>query len=163
MHSKVPLIVSWTDSCPWDGSQFGAVIGWPFPPALLFVSAHLLGRTHFGLKILWVGWYPYLSTQSNSWLQELVNSGPISSTVRNLSYTFLHRPPGASVHLRSLDILAIAPNSLQIFTLFPAFPLSNCPQAYSPSPFPLLPSFLLLSTSDIYFVSLSDEDRAILL
>lgn len=26
------------------------------------VPAHLVGRTHFGFKVLWVGWYPYPST-----------------------------------------------------------------------------------------------------
>jgi hypothetical protein len=31
----VSLIVSETGACPWDGSQVGLVIGWPFPWSLL--------------------------------------------------------------------------------------------------------------------------------
>jgi hypothetical protein len=33
----VSLIASGIGSCPWDGSQFGAVISWPFPSSLLCV------------------------------------------------------------------------------------------------------------------------------
>ena len=34
----------------------------------IFVPAHLVGKTHFGFKVLWVGWYPYPSTGSPAWL-----------------------------------------------------------------------------------------------
>jgi hypothetical protein len=42
----------------WDGSQFKVVIDYPFPQSPLFVPAHRVGRTHFGLKALWVGCCP---------------------------------------------------------------------------------------------------------
>jgi hypothetical protein len=42
-------------SCPWNGSQFGAVINWPFPLSLFFVFKHLVDRTNFGWKISFVG------------------------------------------------------------------------------------------------------------
>jgi hypothetical protein len=32
-QSKVLLIVSGVDSLPCDGSQVGAVVGWPFSPS----------------------------------------------------------------------------------------------------------------------------------
>lgn len=32
------LMVTGISSCPWDRSQFGAVIGWSFPPSLLCLS-----------------------------------------------------------------------------------------------------------------------------
>ena len=34
-HNRVPLIVLGIGSCPWGGSQFRAVIGWPFPETLI--------------------------------------------------------------------------------------------------------------------------------
>ena len=75
-HNRVPLIVLGIGSCPWGGSQFRAVIGWPSPHLCsIFVSAHLIGRTHFILKVLWTGGYPYVSTGNQAWLQEVSNLG----------------------------------------------------------------------------------------
>lgn len=34
-HNRVSLILSEAGSCPWEGSQFGPVIGWSFPQVLL--------------------------------------------------------------------------------------------------------------------------------
>ena len=56
--------MSGISACPWDGSQVRPVIGWPFPQsAPSRVPALLVGRTNFGLKVLWVGWCP-------AWLQD---------------------------------------------------------------------------------------------
>jgi hypothetical protein len=41
-------------SLSWDGSQFGPVVGWLFTQSLL----HLVGRTRFVSKVLWVGGVP---------------------------------------------------------------------------------------------------------
>lgn len=73
--------MSGIDSCLWDGSQVGPVIGWLFVQSPLhFLSlVHLVGRKHPGLKFLWVAWYPYPSTENPSWLWEMATSGSISS------------------------------------------------------------------------------------
>ena len=50
-HNTVSLIVLGIGVCPWDGSQVGPVIGWPFPQFLI----HLVERTNFGDKFyVWV-------------------------------------------------------------------------------------------------------------
>ena len=36
-HNRVSLIVPGSSSCPWEGFQFGTVIGWPFPQTLLYL------------------------------------------------------------------------------------------------------------------------------
>jgi hypothetical protein len=42
-HNSVILILSETCVCPWDGSQVGTVIGWPFSQSLLHpLTLHFL-------------------------------------------------------------------------------------------------------------------------
>jgi len=36
---RVSLVVSGICSCSWDGSQFGAIIDWPFPWSLLYICS----------------------------------------------------------------------------------------------------------------------------
>lgn len=43
-----------------------------------FMLSFLVGRTNYGLIVLWVGWYPYLSTGGPDWLQEVSTSGSIT-------------------------------------------------------------------------------------
>jgi hypothetical protein len=43
----------------------------------IFIPEHLLGRKHFGLKVLRVGCCPYPSSRSPAWLQEVANAGSI--------------------------------------------------------------------------------------
>ena len=50
--TRVTLIVSGTDACPWDVSQVGMVIGWQFPHSPLCVTAFLVDRMNFELKVL---------------------------------------------------------------------------------------------------------------
>ena len=45
----------------------------------------LIERTHFGLKVLWVGYCPYPSTESSAGLEEIATSGSISSIAEGLS------------------------------------------------------------------------------
>jgi len=42
------------------------------------VPAFLLDRANLGSKGLWVDWYPYPSTRSLTWLQEMDSSGSMS-------------------------------------------------------------------------------------
>jgi hypothetical protein len=44
----VSLIGPEIGSCPWDGSQFGPVVGHSLPLCSISVPAHSVGRTHFG-------------------------------------------------------------------------------------------------------------------
>jgi hypothetical protein len=84
--SKKKKIVSRISVYLWDGSQVGAVIGWPFPQSLsLFVPVHLVGRTYFRAEALWMGCCPYPSTGSPAWPQEVVTSESTSLTARSLS------------------------------------------------------------------------------
>ena len=68
------------DYCrPWDWSQVGLVICWPFLQTLLYLCPCIhLDRTYFGWKVLWVGWCPYPSSGDPTWLQEVASSGSIS-------------------------------------------------------------------------------------
>ena len=59
-HSRVSLIVSGANSVTWDGSQVGGVMVGHSLSLCSFVPIHFVGRTHFGSKILWVGFCPYL-------------------------------------------------------------------------------------------------------
>jgi uncharacterized membrane protein (DUF106 family) len=79
-HDRVSLIVLVIGACPWDGSQVGLVIGWPFPQSLLppLSPAFLVDRIDFGLKVLWVGWYLYCSTGVPAWLQKVAFSDSMS-------------------------------------------------------------------------------------
>jgi hypothetical protein len=47
----------------------------------ILIFAPSVGRTNFGLKALWVDWYPYPSIGSLSWLQVAVSGSilPIAS------------------------------------------------------------------------------------
>lgn len=55
------LLVSGIRSCPWHACQVGTVIGWLFSQCLLiFIPAHLVARTNFGWKVLWVAVVPSL-------------------------------------------------------------------------------------------------------
>ena len=50
--------------CPWDGSQVGAVIGWPSVSLCsVFVPTLLIDQIDFGLTVLWLGWCPYPFTE----------------------------------------------------------------------------------------------------
>jgi hypothetical protein len=73
--------VSGIGTCPWDESQVGPIIGWPFPPPFLPlspVSEFLVDKINIGLKVLYIGWYPYWCTRVPDWLQEVACSGSIS-------------------------------------------------------------------------------------
>ena len=87
-HSNRVLVVSDIGSCVLDGFQFEQVIGRLFPQSLLHLfPALLVGRTHFGSKVLWVGCCSYPCTISPAWLQEVATSGSILPTARNLKST----------------------------------------------------------------------------
>ena len=73
-----------------------------FVPPL--VPAFLVDRINFGLKVLWVGWCPYLSIGVPAWLQEVASLGSISPQLRS--------PPlilGCLPYFRSLSSLGDAP------------------------------------------------------
>lgn len=76
-HNRVSFIVSGISACPWDGSQVGKVIGWPFPfPSP--TSAFLVDRISIRSKVLWVGCCPYLCTRVPAWPQEAASPASIS-------------------------------------------------------------------------------------
>jgi hypothetical protein len=67
-HNRVSLILSGIGSCPWDGSQVRqSFIDHSLSLCSIFVPVLLVGRTNFGLKVLWVGWHPYLSVEISTW------------------------------------------------------------------------------------------------
>jgi hypothetical protein len=77
-HNRVSLIVLKIGACPWDLSQVGLVISWPFlQPTPSSVPVFFVDRINLGLKVLWVGWCLYRSTGIPVWLQEVSFSGSI--------------------------------------------------------------------------------------
>jgi hypothetical protein len=44
-----------------------------------FTLTYTTGRTHYRLKVLWLGWCPSTSTGSLAWLQKITGSGSIPS------------------------------------------------------------------------------------
>jgi hypothetical protein len=63
----------------WMGLKLGwLLVDHSLSLCSIFVSAFLLNRTNFRLKILWVTWCPYLFTGSPAWLQEVATSDAIS-------------------------------------------------------------------------------------
>jgi hypothetical protein len=117
----------------------------------VFVSV-VVGRTNFGLKVLWVGWYPLPSIGSPAWLSEVVTSG---STFHNqgvsariiltdslqpplfqLSCASLSPPHLVSIH--SLVPLSLAPpTSDQVSNLTPFPYISPLPLGCLPSTLPV--------------------------
>lgn len=154
---RVSLIVSRSGSCQWDGSQFGAVTGWPFLPSppqtltlLNLLARQLVGRS----KVLWVGCCSSLSIGSPSWLREVVTLVTISSTARSLSYSHPHRFPSVSLHSRSLTYPSnCSPSPISLLSFFLA--------CFSFFPSPLLPSSLPPTTINISFTFPYDEDSSI--
>ena len=78
-HSRVSLIVLRIGACPWDGSQNGPVIRWPFLQFLCSIFCIIVDRMNLRLKVLWVGWCLYHFTRVPAWPQEVISSGSISS------------------------------------------------------------------------------------
>ena len=137
------------------GHNLGKSLVGHFPqPLLTFVYSHLVGRAHFVSKSLWMGCCPYPCTGSPACLQEVVTSGSISPTAR--SHT--HRPYRTSYQPRFLACPrnCCLPSISLLSTLLSLYMISCPPLILIPSPSPLLPSSLLLSISDYYFVSLSE-------
>jgi hypothetical protein len=73
------LIVSGISACPWDRSQVGPVIGWPFPQSLLCFCTCSYRLDKFWVKEL-VSLFP---TVSPAWLQEVTISGSVSPTLES--------------------------------------------------------------------------------
>lgn len=84
-HNRLSLLVSGIGAFPWDGTQAGLIIGWPFPQDLLLLPdpAFPVDRIHFGSKVLWVGWCPCWSTGVPACLQEIASSGSIFSMLES--------------------------------------------------------------------------------
>ena len=85
-HNRVLLIVSGIGSCSWDGSQFRAIIVWPFPLFLFY----LCPCTSFTEDTFWVECFVGgLVSLSLHWslalLQEMAILRSISFTIRSLS------------------------------------------------------------------------------
>jgi hypothetical protein len=69
-HNRAILILSGICACPWDGSQVGLVIARPFSQSALFsISAFLVDRINFGLKVLYMSWCFYSSIGVHARLQ----------------------------------------------------------------------------------------------
>lgn len=62
-----------------------SLIGHSLNLCSIFIPAYLVGSTNFGLKVLWLGWFPYPIIGSLSWLEEVAISGSISPVARSLS------------------------------------------------------------------------------
>jgi hypothetical protein len=79
-HFLASAIVAGFGGCRWDGSSVGAVSGWPFLSAPLFVPAFPLDRINSGLIFLrWVGGpIPQLRAISNHWIWSLQVLSPLS-------------------------------------------------------------------------------------
>ena len=46
--------------------------------SLCSVPTSILDKANFGSKVLWVGWYPYASTEGPPWKQKVASSGSMS-------------------------------------------------------------------------------------
>lgn len=160
-HNGGSLIVPGILSYPWDGSHFGAVIGCSFPHLFsVFVPAHLIGRTHFGLKVLLVGCCPCPSSQSPAWLQEVSTSGLYPSLL-GVSARVAPSVPLEPPHSRSLACLRDSPHPAKSPFFSSALPIYDPPHnTLFSSTSPFLPSFLPPSTFDIsntYFIFPSEK------
>jgi hypothetical protein len=65
MHNRVSLIVLGIGSYPGMGLNMGqSLVGHSLSFCFIFVLEFLVSRKNCGWKVLWVGWCPYLSTES---------------------------------------------------------------------------------------------------
>lgn len=65
----------------------------------IFIPDHIVSKTNYGLKVLWLGWFHHLSIVCLAWLQEVAISGSSSSISRSLSLGYPHRFLGVSLVL----------------------------------------------------------------
>ena len=130
-----------------------ALVGHSLNLCSIFVPALLVGRTNFGQKGLWVGWYPYSSTGSPAGLQEVATSDFMPPAASHSS-SHPHRLPGASPIPGLWHILEMPPSCLlPISILFPLISLHVCdPQTPFPFPSPLPHSCLRPFTFNVYFI-----------
>jgi hypothetical protein len=77
-HNRVSLRVSGIGAFCGMGLKLGQLlVGHSLSLCSIPVSAFLVDRINFGLKVLWVGWYIYSSIGVPAWLQEMASSGSI--------------------------------------------------------------------------------------
>jgi hypothetical protein len=85
----------------------------------IFIPAHLIDRTNFGLKVLCVVWCPYPSIGILSWLQEVHVSGPISPVAKSLIWDHPYRFLGVSLVFNFWLIPELHPTDFSsLFQLF---------------------------------------------
>lgn len=111
-----------------------------------FITAFVVDRRVFVL-VLWVGWYSPPSNESPTYLQEVTSLASICPAGRGNSQGHSHR-----FEETSFPRLAPATN---LYFLSAFLLLIPHPHTCSP-PIPLTPRSLPSSTSDIYFISLSE-------
>ena len=144
-------------SCPWNGSQFGAVTGWPFSPSLLYLCPCTSCRQgHFSSKVWRVGCCPVALENGHFRI--------ICPTAKGLSQSHPHSHPGDSSVLGIWHFREEPPSPAYATTNFSLFP-SALPTIDLPShtlfSSPLQPSSLPPSTSNIYLIS-PEKDSTIL-
>jgi hypothetical protein len=125
LQAKQSIINSTRDwfFCLWDESEVE-------PIRLLHLClCTSYEQDKFWVNVFWVGCYPYPSTGSPAWLQEVATSGSIFSTTRSLSYSHPHRLPGVSPFLGLWHI----PTPADFHSLFWALPTPDfcCPSPFS--------------------------------
>lgn len=106
--------MSWLSHLGW--SQVGQVISWLFLKLFpIFILACVVGKTNFGLTVLWVSWYPFLSTGSSMGYSRWPHESPyhqllgISSRVTPIE---LQEPPSSLFPSSS----PLSPRSISIST-----------------------------------------------
>ena len=142
-------------SCPWDRSQVGLVIGWPFSWSLLYLCpCTSCMHDKFWIKGLGLDWCPYSPAGSPAWLQKVATLGsypPLLVLARVALIDSLEPPPIPEMaHPR--DALTPPPNHqllINIHTLPTPDPHLSLPSFSSPSLLP--PISLHPFTSGDYF------------
>jgi hypothetical protein len=148
-HNKVSLIVSWVGSLPWDGSQVGAVIVWPFPKSLLWVYPCIPCR----LAIFWVeGFVGGLRSSSLYWKSSQATGDShyrvYMSLLLEVSIRVIPQTPKVLPYPRSpawpRDVPSRFPLSIPASLLLPSCPTPEPHPCSHPYPFcsPVFPRFL---------------------
>ena len=91
--------------------QEQSLFGYSLNLCFIFIPAHLVGGTNFGLKVFWV-WWPSPSIGSPTLLQEMTTSVLIFPDARSLSQSSSHRIPSPFHCLRSPVCSRDAPISI---------------------------------------------------
>jgi hypothetical protein len=145
--------VSGIGSCPWNVSLYldQSLVGHFLHLCSIFVPAHLVSRTYFGSKTLWVDCYPCPSNVSLSWLQKVASSGSTCPTVRNQTWD-----RGRSVGLNN-GIISLSTSSSTC--VLDGLAADTCEHASSKADYPLHRAYAVcMNTLSQLFLTIRLQD-----